>query len=111
LWLRGFWVYFCCFSMWIWCFATVSCGMRRWLPGRISVVFFCFISSLIVSKLGDVCLFWSVAPIFASRSAVSLPSYSPMIQVLLLLIRMRPNLSSIPMKHLMKLINGSTATC
>jgi hypothetical protein len=31
--------------------------------------------------------------------------------VLLLPVRMRPNLSSIPMKHLMKLIHGSTATC
>jgi hypothetical protein len=34
---------------------------------------FCCTSLLIVSKLGDVCLFWGVAPFFASRSAVSLP--------------------------------------
>jgi len=34
---------------------------------------FCFISLLIVSKLGGVCLFWGVVPFFASRSAVSLP--------------------------------------
>jgi hypothetical protein len=46
--------------------------MRRLLPGRIFLVFFCFMSLLIVSKLGDVCMFWSVAPFFASRSAVSL---------------------------------------
>ena len=30
-------------------------------------------SLLIVSKLGDVCLFWSVVPCFANRSAVSFP--------------------------------------
>jgi len=34
---------------------------------------FCFISLLIVSKLSDACLFWSVVPFFASGSAVSLP--------------------------------------
>jgi len=34
---------------------------------------FCFMSLLIVSKLSGVCLFWSVVPFFASRSAVSLP--------------------------------------
>jgi hypothetical protein len=37
--LRGFWVYVCCFPVRIWCFAIVSCWMRRWLPGRNSVVF------------------------------------------------------------------------
>jgi hypothetical protein len=40
LWLLVFWAYFCCFPMWIWCFATVSCLMRRWLPGRILFMFF-----------------------------------------------------------------------
>jgi len=34
------WVYFCCFPLWIWCFATVSCWMRQWLPGKIFLVFF-----------------------------------------------------------------------
>ena len=34
---------------------------------------FCFMSLLIVSKLSGVCLFRSVVPFFASRSAVSLP--------------------------------------
>ena len=34
---------------------------------------FCCISLLIVSKVGVVCLFWSVVPFFANRSAVSFP--------------------------------------
>jgi hypothetical protein len=38
--------------------------MRRWLPGGISVGFFCFISLFIVLKLGGVHLFWSEQCVF-----------------------------------------------
>ena len=41
--------YFCCFPMWIWCFATVSCWMRQWLPGRI----FLDINIMILYKIGQ----------------------------------------------------------
>ena len=33
------------------------------------------VNVLIVSKLGDVCLFWSVVPFFANRSTVSFPVF------------------------------------
>jgi hypothetical protein len=38
----------------------VSYWMGRWLPGRISVVFFCFISLFIILKFGGVCVCFEV---------------------------------------------------
>jgi hypothetical protein len=44
----------------------VGCGDG--FLGEFLFCFYCFMNPLIVSKLGDVCLFWSVAPFFVSCS-------------------------------------------